>query len=365
MPAAQRPSAQSLTDAAATARAEARIRALHREADALAGQARSLLGDLRKLEIERDLRLEEVRRLDTDAADLARQVAAIEAQISATQAELDRAQPGLQARLVEIYKMGSPGYARLVLGVDDVRDVGRATRMAATLAAQDQRRIAEFIGHRTRLQSSQAALARESARLSALRAEAALAASRARKAADSRTALLRDIDARRDLTSQMVAELDEARARIEKAIASPAGADAASTALPLRPFRGALEWPADGRVISRFGQHRNPAHGTLTVQNGIEIEGALGNPVRAVHEGRVAFADVFAGFGQLVIVDHGNLAYSLYGHLDRILVSRGDRVLVGQTLGACGRGPRGDPAVYFELRIDAKPVDPVQWLKAR
>jgi lipoprotein NlpD len=63
------------------------------------------------------------------------------------------------------------------------------------------------------------------------------------------------------------------------------------------------------------------------------------------------------------VVDHGAVAFSLYGYLSALSVSQGARVEAGQTLGTVGRAPNGTPALYFELRIDAKPVDPVQWLK--
>jgi septal ring factor EnvC (AmiA/AmiB activator) len=87
--------------------------------------------------------------------------------------------------------------------------------------------------------------------------------------------------------------------------------------------------------------------------------------VRAIHEGRVAFAGTFIGFGHLVIVDHGQAALSLYGHMASTAVRRGDRVEAGSTLGDSGRSPAGVPALYFELRVDGRPVDPLQWLASR
>ena len=77
----------------------------------------------------------------------------------------------------------------------------------------------------------------------------------------------------------------------------------------------------------------------------------------------VAFADTFTGFGTLVIVDHGDKAYSLYGHLSDMSVKKGDHVEAASTVGLTGRNPSGNPSLYFELRVDAAPVDPLQWLK--
>jgi septal ring factor EnvC (AmiA/AmiB activator) len=79
----------------------------------------------------------------------------------------------------------------------------------------------------------------------------------------------------------------------------------------------------------------------------------------------VAFAGPFAGFGNLVILDHGGKAFSVYGYLDRVDVVKGARVPRGQVLGGAGTTPSGLDAVYFELRIDGRAVDPLQWLKGR
>ncbi len=109
------------------------------------------------------------------------------------------------------------------------------------------------------------------------------------------------------------------------------------SALPIRPFQGALPWPARGTVSRRFGRQPSSRFGTAIVRNGMEMATAEGQPVRAVHEGTVAFADPFAGYGNLVIVDHGDRAYSLYGHLGSVEV--GDRPARRGADAARDRGP--------------------------
>jgi septal ring factor EnvC (AmiA/AmiB activator) len=99
------------------------------------------------------------------------------------------------------------------------------------------------------------------------------------------------------------------------------------------------------------------------VRNGIEIGSAENQPVHAVHEGLVAFAGQFTGYGNLIIVEHGERAFSLYGHLSALEVAQGERVDVNSTIGRVGRNPNGTPALYLELRVDGKPVDPLQWLQ--
>ena len=86
----------------------------------------------------------------------------------------------------------------------------------------------------------------------------------------------------------------------------------------------------------------------------------------AVHDGIVAFADAFTGFGNLVIVDHGAQTFSLYGNLAEIEVRKGARdSRAARPSGPSALSPAGPAGLYFELRVDGQPVDPLQWLKKR
>jgi len=87
--------------------------------------------------------------------------------------------------------------------------------------------------------------------------------------------------------------------------------------------------------------------------------------VQAVHSGTVSYADAFTGFGNLVILDHGSNNYSLYGYLGAVGVQTGATVETGAEIGRVGASPAGPPALYFEIRIDGRSVDPLQWLKTR
>ena len=350
-------------------RASQRIRALQREGDALAATERTLLGELRRLEVERDLRTEELQQADGELADTIRQVDETNRRIEELDRQLAAQRPALAARLVDTYKIGQPGYARLLLELDDVRAVGRAYRLVAGMAALDRRRVAEYQDTLVNLRAARALLDVQISVARSLQETKRLAREAAERAVIERAALIREIDARRDLAARLVGELQQAQDRLQRMIAAMTLSPGAQPSpgdplvLPLHAFRGDLPWPVAGRVTAPFGEHRNPRFGTATLQNGIEIATATGARASAVHGGRVAFADVFAGYGQLVILDHGNREFSLYGYLSSLSVSQGARVEAGQTLGTVGRAPDGTPALYFELRIDAKPVDPVQWFR--
>jgi len=211
------------------------------------------------------------------------------------------------------------------------------------------------------LQLERSARADKARELDAQRTAAIQARTLADRAVAARASRIAQIDSRRDLAAQYVGELQVARDSLLRQLPD---VQPSSASLSLLPFRGALDWPADGRVSGLFGQASNRLGGSV-VRNGIEIAAPDGAVVRAVHGGTVAHAAPYSGFGNLVIVDHGNDHYSLYGYLGAMSVTVGQAVEAGAEVGAVGPSPAGPSALYFELRVDGRSVDPVQWLKPR
>jgi septal ring factor EnvC (AmiA/AmiB activator) len=345
------------------ARAAARISALQREAQSLAAQERTLLVELRQFEVDRDLKAAEVAKIDADLSVTNAELARAEAESERLEAALARQIPLVRARMVELYKLGRPAYWRLILNVDDVRAIGRAYRDVSALSRLDQERLTELRQTVTALADSQRTLTERRTQERRLRSQAQAARTKLARAVDARQARIDEIDARRDLTARLTGELQLAEQRLEAAVATLAAGGSAVVTLPFGPFRGDLEWPVDGRVAVPFTASRA---GRGVERTGIEIDAVEGASVRAVHGGTVAYADAFTGYGNLVILDHGDAAFSLYGYLGSLSVDKGERVDTRTVLGAAGRPPMGGGArVYFEVRIDGGPVNPVEWLKPR
>ena len=339
-----------------------RIRALEREAAELAKQSKTLLGELRALEIDRRLRAD--RAASAEAAATAARLALQQTSDRIAALEKERADqlPQMKAQLVDLYKHGRGGYARLLFDARGLRDLARATRAVTAITELNERRLREHQQTLEALGRERAGLEQKARQLQIADGEARRAKSTAERAVAAHTALIQQIDTRRDLNAQFVGELQLSFERLSAVEPAPAPPDAGPAAAPIAPQRGALPWPAEGPVRARFGQADGRLGGTA-VRNGVEIAAPEEAPVRAIHGGTVTFADPFAGFGTLVIVDHGTNNYSLYGYLGEMRVQRGDTVTAGAELGRVGLSPAGPPALYFELRIDGRSVDPLQWLE--
>jgi len=346
--------------------AEQRIRDLQREADRLAAQSTTVIGALRALELEREIRSQAVKKAQADLAGVASALEHTSARLTRLEAQRLSGSPGVNQRLVEVYKRGRGGYARLLLSADDLRAFGRLSRGVAGVARLDRVRFDE---HRRTVRSEQEAIFELATRKTALTAAHA-EATKARQALEASVAAhnrrIDDLDQRRDLAARYVGELQDASAALQRRVSDMTSGAATPAALPLAPFRGTLEWPLSGRVMSRFGRSPAGHFNTTIIRNGIEIapSGPGAREVRAVHGGTVAFAAPFSGFGALVIVDHGAGAFTLYGHLLDTAVAQGARLERGAIVGRSGRNPEGIEALYFEVRIDGQPVDPVQWLRS-
>jgi len=344
-------------------RATDRLQALQREADRLAADERTLLGDMRKLEIQRQLKAEEIKQIDANVTAVRAELDATSERITALDESAAVARPQLRARLVEIYKLGRARYVRLLLATPDAQRLGQAARAVAALAAIDRQRVVSFQHTLDELTVARTALQEREQRLAALRADAERAQAAAADATAARNNLVRDIDRRRDLNAQLSGELQAAQQKLQQALRDAGsvapGSAAAGASLPMRPFQGQLDWPAVGAVRVPLLPVGAPA------SKGIEIAAPEGAAASAVHDGTVAFAGPFSGFGTMVIVDHGSQTFSLYGDLLDVAVKKGDRVDRGHRLGTVGPTPSGAAGLYFELRVDGRPVDPLQWLKKR
>lgn len=354
------PSDQERAGAAAKRSAE-RLRALEREADALAAQQRTLVVELRALEVDRQISIEQLARIERERLEAQSQLDAAESRAAALARDAESQIPEVEARLVQLYKQGRAGYWRLLLNADDLRALGRAYRTAAMLTALDRARIDEHFATLDALADERKALQARTDELATLQGEAVSARAALDKAVGARTALMKSIDARRDLTAQLIGELQTAQERLQASLTrmEPSGAPA----LPLRPFQGDLPWPARGTITRPFGRQPDTGSDALVVRNGMEIGLPEGQPVGTVHDGTVAFAGQFTGYGNLVIVEHGPRSHSVYGYLGVIEVSTGERLDAQARVGTSGRNPGGNPALYFELRVDGTAVNPVQWLR--
>ncbi len=125
--------------------------------------------------------------------------------------------------------------------------------------------------------------------------------------------------------------------------------------------KGSLPWPVAGSVTVPFGRQKHAELNITVINNGVKIRTQSGSAVKSVEKGTVVYADDFRSYGQTVIVDHGGDFYTIYGLLGSIMVKDGQKVESGRIVGNASADP--EPQIYFEVRSEGHPENPLQWLK--
>ncbi len=129
-------------------------------------------------------------------------------------------------------------------------------------------------------------------------------------------------------------------------------------------FKGVLAMPAKGSIISRYGPAKNDDEGTFIFQNGIDIKVDRGEPIRSVFSGKILYAEWLKGYGNLIIINHGNSYYTLYAHVEEFFKKKGELVAASEVIATAGdTGSIKGPCLHFEIRHHGKSLNPLKWLK--
>lgn len=340
---------------------QAEIAQLSAERQRLAAEEQGVLGRIETLGADArllDARLEALtlqkRELDLTLANLDERGADVARRIEAGRARL-------RTIVQLLYQSGPLGHVRFMLGGGDTRDIAAGWRLAHELTARQREEV-----RRVRADERELATVREQgqarrAELAALVAEVATARAQLATAIRERQRLLASI---RQQESQRAAAIDELQ-RASRELGQMLGTgQAPSLDLDVRRFRGLLQRPARGRLLEGFGMRRDARFGTVIPHHGWNIDAPYGAEVRAVFDGRVAWAANFRGYGLMVVVDHGSGVHSVYAHLSAVMIAKGNEVQRGQVIGRVGdTGSLTGPQLYFEIREGGKAQDPASWIR--
>jgi len=371
---------------------------------------------LEKLQQEKSGVQQQLKKTETEMGDLENQVKELQRELKGSEQEiqrLDQEKKKLQGarseqqRLIAIqaraaYQSGRQEYVKLLLNQQNPEKFSRTLTYYDYLSQARLEQLAAFNetlrqlanveqeinSHQAQLQAQKAGLDERHAKLAEARKERQQALAKLNRDFATRDQRLkarqreqaelgRVLKTIEETLARQAREAEEARkralatqqaeqARPGQQPSQPSGPLVTSGAVYGGPFasaRGKLPWPVDGRLVARYGTPRGGD--ARTKWDGVLIGAPAGSQVRAVHGGRVVFADWLRGAGLLVIIDHGNGYLSLYGHNQSLLKNPGDLVNAGETIATVGSsGGQQSAALYFAIRQQGRPSDPAQWCRS-
>lgn len=342
------------------------ISRLRARLETVRSQARTAALELEEADLELGIRTRELELATAAEAKLDGEQKQLEMQIAGLVPRIAQQKSDLRKRVVALYRLGGLSYVRMVLSLEDDRNPLEAMSMLSYLVSRDARLVTRFQAAQSQLATRQTALRDRRQRLRQTKLVVAQRRSAVASAVAQKQAVLARLKTEETGATQQLAALEEKARRLQRLVdnLSQQKRGVAPGVTDIRTVQGALEWPVRGKVIERFGRQRNPKFATYTVNNGLKIEAAPNTQVRAVFQGTVLFSQWFKGYGNLIILDHGNRVFSLYGNLKQSGVATGDRIATGQPI--AGVGESEDAAgghLYFEIRNDNRPEDPQKWLR--
>jgi len=362
-PAASQPAADAQKTEAQLAAVKSEIDRVSRQVSNDEVEKSRLTKDLRSAELSVSKAREDLDGVRRQRSDTAARRSALALQKKQRESDLSREREELAGQLRAAYMIGREEPLKLLLNQKDPELAGRMfayygyfgraradqihqiednvqslAQLDGQLQSEDDKLADLEKAQRARLADLEGARARRSVVLASLEAESHTRAE--------------SLERLRNQQAGLEKLLQELRRALEK---FPANTNDAFARL-----RGKLAWPVSGRVVARFGETR---------AGGVKWDGVLvaterGNPVRAVSQGRVIYADWLPGLGLLTIVDHGDGYMSLYGHNERLYKAVGEPVAAGDAIASAGdTGGTPRPELYFEIRKGGHPVDPRPWFK--
>lgn len=306
----------------------------------------------------------ERRELNARIRDKKRELADLQQRQRALTDRLDSQRESLKRQIRSAWMEGDAPALKVLLNEVDPDQVARTMTYYEYLSQDTVQRLEAFNTTLQDLRQTQQELQQATTRLATLERDVASRQQELQSSKQQRQQTLARLEGRIDQRENQRQSLEADRQRLERLLKEVqeaiASIPAPNESAPFNSLRNKLPWPASGNIIKHYGE--SMAQGKLR-QNGLLIATDGEREVKAVHYGRVVFANWLRGFGLMTIIDHGDGYMTLYGHNSSLLASPGDWVAAGEPVAISGNtGGTEQPAAYFEIRVNGEPTNPKNWL---
>lgn len=278
----------------------------------------------------------------------------------------------LENRLRVIYKHRLTGYLEILFNSESFSDFLTRSRYIKNILSLDAKVINDIRQQMKKIEDNKMNLENREEILSLLKREVEKGKENIEFSIRAKKSIINKINSQKEAYLKSLKELEQSSLEIKNIIEriyKQQEEDSEKTSrkevptITLKPKKGILALPIQGKLISGYGRQKNIEFNTYTFNSGIDISAPLGQVVRAAGSGEVIYTGNIKGYGQIIIIDHGGRITTLYAHLSKILIDIGDKVKKEQVIGQVGdSGGVSSTRLHFEVRVEGKPTDPMNWL---
>lgn len=284
--------------------------------------------------------------------------------ISVAENQLSRQKQILAKRLRAIYEEGEMFPVKVLFSAQNFNDLIQRVKYMELVMAYDSSLFEKYNERLKELEDGKGSLLDARTKLSKLQRVTLEKKNEIKNEKTKKSAFLKKLKKEKTLNIKVHKELLQASNNLNNLIFKLEERMEQGQGLDFADKKGWLKLPVKGKFLNKFGKKRGKQYDTFIVYNGVDIKARKGTPVRSVFSGKVLFANELEGYGNLVIIGHGNNYHSLYGHLDEIITKVSRTVRSGQIIGRSGdTGSLVGETLYFELRHKGKPIEPTRWFK--
>ena len=343
----------------------ARIQEINEKLNQIKGEKASVLNDIYKIELESEASTVALNRFDLLLAETEEDIRRKEAEKAGLENKIDTSRQNLQRIVRVLYKMGDMGYAKLFMTLKNFDQLFRNYYLITTLIDSKFDQIKEIKSDMIRLARVERELRSKAVQLGKLKIEKSISLDQLKISKRGKWTLIDRINKERDIHARVLEELKEEAENLSRMLDQRVSR-AEDFPVNFKLLKGKLAWPISGKIVSRFGKKKSRRFDTYTINNGIEISPLNSGEISAILDGEIVFSDYFRGYGNLMIIQHARNFHTLYGHCENFVKAKGDRVKRGDVIARAGNsGTTADKILYFEIRENLRPSDPLQWLQKR
>lgn len=316
---------------------------------------------LKIIQVELNEAAEKLRSIQNEQKAINKQIKQTEEEIRKAEIHLKQRQDILNKRVRSIYMHGQLSYLEVITGAKSFSDFANRLELLKRIIHSDFKLIQEIQKQKALIEAKKDELQQKKNKLDALAEEAKKAENQIRAKKEEQQQIMNEAKRQKDAAAAMEADLIAESNNVRRLIQARSGSlQGEGTVVQ---GSGTFIWPCNGPITSPFGYRTHPIFGTTIYHAGMDIGVDYGTPIHAADGGTVILAGWCGGYGNAVIIDHGNGLQTLYGHNTSVAVSEGQAVSQGEVIAYAGStGYSTGPHCHFEVRENGEAVDPMGYL---
>jgi septal ring factor EnvC (AmiA/AmiB activator) len=330
----------------------------------------AVINDLHEIDYALNIEKKKVAALKSSIADIKKQIDLNMARSQELAGEIQKNKTYASRRIVALYKLNQLGTLNYLASADSMYQFFYRRTLLETVLDHDHKLLRELTDITIDLKRVSSDLDRQQQELSLLKQDLTLQIDQMTAAKNKRTALLKKIRTEKSLEMAAIESLKHSASALTEKInrlqddSVPLKKEAGSHPELFADVKGLLKMPVKGKIIQFYGTYTDTRFNLVNFRSGINIKADRGEPVHAVFKGTTLYASWFKGYGNMIIIDHGDHYYTVYAHAEELFKQKGDPVEAGEVIATVGdSGSVNGPGLHFEVRYHGKPVDPMHWIR--